>query len=1571
MAKYFAGLSDSQMKEKISEFISFAADVMAGVDKELLKVRPEAFESVGKNLKSMSETLNSLGPIFQEFSHSIGPFVERMTGGSSKAVNLYEAIPSIKQLFIGVTGFVASVITSVDEVFASVKNVTETRDKIGSVAQIMKDVSVSFSSLENIFIDLLSNDDDELGQLIKENSNAFKLKFNQISGFLINGIINPLSALPDATQLANVGNTVKNISPILTEVSNLITGLESTMELVASAKDVKLNPESLDIIASKVSSFGSKFASAIGLINTSIVEGVSSQFADPQKIQTSAVTIGALTSVVANVVPLIDNLSLTMGKVVSSSASKNVPANVIDASKAGFAVWFESILGFFKDSIIQKAVKLNEEIGTQIPVALEVIKNLTGVVQTMPTLIGSLNGTLGLVVKSDLEKQVPVDVLTAKTSAFEAWFAAVLAFFKDGLIIPATTVLGDSLQDIANVNIILASMTSLAMNLNPMISNLASAISLSVNVDEVLGRVPMQMIMASKDRFATWFNAVLIFVRDGLIAPVETQLGSVVDQGQAASTKLFAVTNFLAYLSQAMKYLTSVMYPISQGESLQGVDVEKIAKDTEKFKGYFQTITMFVERGILIPVAQYLPNMDSIQAAISKLAITSTMFNVLIPWLNALATTVTSFGARTSAMGSLGALAGTTGQFSKYFSNIAFFIDQGIIQPIAKYLPIAEYLPEIQSRLSATQNAIAALPPWFNELDKSMSLLNADNLVAMKEGKKVESLIDYFESIAMAISEGIINPIQAIPNATVLETVNQKISLLGTAVQKTNEMITFASQSFEALSAGPLDRFFGKLDAKSYAKRFMSLATVLNEGIVKPIREQIPGVEVLTTAVQQIDALGMLIEKFSTSFTAAGTHLSNFKNSAFFTEVSAEDPNVYSTALLKIASIISSGIIAPLSTMPDSAILTEVSTKFSGINSIVDNLGGYLSNVTQKITELKSGKLDEVIGVLSGNDLNTKLSSIGEIITASLINPLKSFPTSNVLTETIKNLQMLSDSLSIIGKEMSSISGKMMTIQSSSIDFNKIQQVAPAMPTVVAPTPAAPAMAMATTTPTVVPPVAPATPAVAPPVPAAPAMAMATTTPTVVPPIAPATPAIAPPVAAAPAMAMATTAPTVVPPVAPATAGPTPTGVAARPLTNADVNQVIPGAIVTGIEKSAQIMLQNTAGVGIPATVAAATLTKPVPTKEMKAPTALTSGIQNAVGVMMKNTAGMNIPVAAAGVAKSLMKAPAKPKFPLDGKTSPMVYRGESQITPTEAESQVLTPYERKQRQKEMLRKNYVGQKQRRKDVYTANKNRLKAQTQQRRSLVERQKDVIKSEMEKDIRTKLETPWVERPKKAYSKIQREKYRSLEMKMKREKTREFAKDMFAGTKGVIQGVTGITTTPATKIPMRPDAALAKKGDAVNKLGLKLPSFLDGMMKFASPLAAGKTTEAKAIDPSTLTNSPSTIMQPVLPTADVTTQIQQEKAKKQPTKTEIASSELNDIAEETLTQTKLQERLVNLFEQVLGALKPESNTTPPPAGAAGDTSATKVPGKPPNFYKSRSAQVLQSPAIAALNVGPPKF
>ena len=117
----------------------------------------------------------------------------------------------------------------------------------------------------------------------------------------------------------------------------------------------------------------------------------------------------------------------------------------------------------------------------------------------------------------------------------------------------------------------------------------------------------------------------------------------------------------------------------------------------------------------------------------------------------------------------------------------------------------------------------------------------------------------------------------------------------------------------------------------------------------------------------------------------------------------------------------------------------------------------------------------------------------------------------------------------------------------------------------------------------------------------------------------------------------------------------------------------------------------------------------------------------------------------------------------------------------------------------------------------------------------------------------------------------------------------------------------------------------------------------------------------------TISPVAPMSPLV--QDMNTAVAKDRAANSPDKTEVTSPELGKIADEAMDHNTKLDLLIDLFKEVVDALKPQSQPIVSRGGALGSTAPNEVVHQPANYMRSTVAPIAKSAGKAVLNVGVP--
>jgi hypothetical protein len=121
------------------------------------------------------------------------------------------------------------------------------------------------------------------------------------------------------------------------------------------------------------------------------------------------------------------------------------------------------------------------------------------------------------------------------------------------------------------------------------------------------------------------------------------------------------------------------------------------------------------------------------------------------------------------------------------------------------------------------------------------------------------------------------------------------------------------------------------------------------------------------------------------------------------------------------------------------------------------------------------------------------------------------------------------------------------------------------------------------------------------------------------------------------------------------------------------------------------------------------------------------------------------------------------------------------------------------------------------------------------------------------------------------------------------------------------------------------------------------------------------------PSTATPVPVSTISPSASVASMEQKMLQDRAAASPSKSEITSPELGNIASENEEQTIILSQMKDLFEKFLAAIKPRSDVNSSGGGEPGNTSSIPIAGKPANYYRRVTGNVSQTSGKGITNLG----
>jgi hypothetical protein len=819
--------------------------------------------------------------------------------------------------------------------------------------------------------------DSPIGQMVK--AKAEMDKFFPILAQFINSMIQNVSK--SFTNVGELKSTVKN----LTSISEIFQKVGETVgtvreKIVPITKSGWFSGSDVEAVKGAIPKFNGFFESIATFITQGLV-GPISKIDDGSKLRESAKKIVGVAQLLkdtsASMESLQSMINLTTDGFFSSSPMKNINSN-----KDKFTQYFSGISSFINSGILEPIKKITNAEG--LVEAGAKLKDIGCFIYGIRLVLDNLSGVFSLMESKSIFEKAPLEKISINKDQFSKYLETAKDFIISGLLRPSLalpsaeiTIGAENLRQTASM------LTSIPV----VIKGLAGAVSLATDKDDFFGDTPMEKIVKSKDAFADYFKKIASFVRDGIALPVKKEFENV-DLG-GSSKAMSAMANIVNSVVPIIKNLSGVMGMMS-GETADKLDsdfaIDKIILYKDLFADYFKKIAIFLRDGIVVPVKEVFPEMKGIREASSTLSamsnIVSLVPRVILGMSKGFVPLVES-GESAVKDTPMEAIMNNMKNFKEWFSAIAVFLKEGIVDPINGKIGDSKEIRKAGSTLSAISNVVGSLSGIIKNLSQMFGGLNERKCLQEAPvaliASQSEKFKEWFYGVISFLKLGIIDPVNLlVPDAKEMDGVRGKLRILSASMSSIPEMFDELGGSISMFSKGFIWRIINGFKISKLSKNFISMANIINEGIVKPIQKFLPSSDELAEVNDQLTEFIMIIEKVAGTMGLAGRAFLGIKPIDLEGIVSMKegvqkvsDPTVFEAEVQKAIRGRSEMAIDMAERQAEAAAIAALSkktgrTSLSGVE--VDTQVDMEKRVVKAVARWSKENHDAALGVKAVND---------------------------------------------------------------------------------------------------------------------------------------------------------------------------------------------------------------------------------------------------------------------------------------------------------------------------------------------------------------------------------------------------------------------------------------------------------------------------------------------------------------------------------------------------------------------------------------------------------------------------
>jgi hypothetical protein len=860
------------LKDLFTEVAKFVkTGIIEPVDTHLKDV--DGLRETGRTISIMADVLDRTRVSIQAIAkvasiYSDGGFSTDSTAESITAGLKDKALPTLMK---GIASFVADgIVDPIKDNLSDVDGLREAGRTIKIMAEVLDLTRTSIDSVASVAA-IYSDGGWLAGSSTAEKisaglqGNALPKLIGDIAKFVKTGIVVPINtSFKSIEELKKTGKTMKILACILCDTKTMLNSMVSVISLMDPKHWNELAP--MEKIIEYKGQFKSWFIAIAAFIKSGIIEPVNKTFPDPSEVRMAGNTIGILTSVATSLPPLLKGMATAIGYAIKPGFFKSGDSTMekILGAREDFEKWFLAIGEFMRDGIIKPTLKTFKNI--DVAGAAKIMAAITSIAIAVPKLILALARAVGLMTSTDPRKEAPMALIVEGASKFQEWFIKVGIFVREGIINPIMDELGTIGENkILEAARILSAVGMVVKQIPPIIKYMAGELMNLIKKD-VVAESPGELLISKKDDFSSWFRDVAIFIRDGIVDPILTELPEENLILEAARI-LSSIGMVVKQLPVVIKSLSKVFGKLDPEDCYKDAPMEELEKNIPKYKRQMFVMASFMREGIIQPIHDNFPNPEEVTAVSGLLTSMIQVVRMLPNFIMELSSvmgslTLTMFGlVKSPAAKAYSKVA----EFAMYFSGIAFFLGQGIIRPIMTSFPNNEEVVEAGDRLNGLLKVLRLLPTWLTALNEQMVVLTNSSWVNDDLSESVPAFANYFYGIASAIGEGIINPVRTMFASTDelpeiigrIEGVKKIISSAGEMMSTLSEVLApwvKPNKSFLWFSWGSEMEDTGGV-ADAFGDQFAGIASAINDGILGPVKDFFPPLAEVEATLATIEAI--------------------------------------------------------------------------------------------------------------------------------------------------------------------------------------------------------------------------------------------------------------------------------------------------------------------------------------------------------------------------------------------------------------------------------------------------------------------------------------------------------------------------------------------------------------------------------------------------------------------------------------------------------------------------------------------------------------------------------------------
>ena len=828
-------------------------------------------------------------------------------------------------------------------------------------------------------------------------------------------------------QSAKLVTIMQNIGRLIEEVGKVVQTMSK--QIIPITEDGYFSKSLVDQLEKAQVKFQGFFSKLADFVKIGIVDEVRNKLSKTGELKNAAKKLVAMAQIISLVGPIIQQLNKNILPLTQGFFS--TPEKDIRNAMVTLDGFFGAVGDFVMNAIVRP---VNEKLDN--PDAMrESAQKMDAMAKILvPTkkAIEALSSVMSLMdPKGFFNKESTMSSIIKNKEQFRIWFGAIVRFVKDGIVAPVNSFgNGDELKT-AEKNVYLIS--NVLVRTSRALTALGAVMAL-MDKKSWYEASPISKIMSNKDDFKNYFESITIFIRDGIVAPINNAFSDTADTVKAA-TIMTAMAKTISRVPSVIMNLANAISLMTDSRSfMEKTPVEKIMANKEKFGEYFESISIFVRDGIIRSVLDGFAEtpLKSIREATSIVIAMSKIMTAVPKVIRNLSSAMGLLGEEGDFEDSpIGKIQENKDKFGGYFKEIAAFLRDGIVNPILEEIPDSKSIRTAASVMSAMATVIRKIPIVINGLANGLIPL-MDSKETLKDAplpkilKAKDDFQYYFLVVTAFLRDGIVEPIltemgdyKTIMEASkILNAMARIVGLIPVLMKR----LSLAFGLFDpktTLKEAPIAILAS--NASMYGEWFYTVATFMRHGILEPLFEGMVMPEEIDMAMVAIENITEVMKTVPYFVSRLSIALDELMESPWFDFGIVAKAVLVSSWFYGIAGSINKGIINPIREMPDADEMLDIVWRLRHLSDAIVEIRSVIDSFVKNLAPLVMAEgwfaVAPIVTIKNSIQLFSEyFNAIVELMVEGVINPLKELPVSDDLFEGVLKLMLLGPAIAECGR---------------------------------------------------------------------------------------------------------------------------------------------------------------------------------------------------------------------------------------------------------------------------------------------------------------------------------------------------------------------------------------------------------------------------------------------------------------------------------------------------------------------------------------------------------------------------